>query len=222
LFDRSRQASQQVFEWLRESIMALELAPGAVLSRAGLAEEFGLSQTPVRDALMKLEEDGLVEIFPQHATVVSRISITSAVQAHFLRQAIELEVVALLAQKADDEVLARLRTQIGLQKAMAGRVAYDEFALADRTFHRLMYEAAGVAHLFDVVRRMSGHVDRLRRLHLPVPGKMQAVMRDHRRIVDAIAGRDIDAARARLREHLSGTLGSVDEIMARHPDYVIR
>lgn len=222
VLDRSRHASRQVFEWLRDSIMSLELAPGAVLSRAELAEECGLSQTPVRDALMKLAEEGLVDIFPQHATVVSRINVTSAFQAHFLRRSIELEVVGLLAERADAEVIARLRSQIDLQAAMTGGKGYGEFVDADRAFHRLMYEAAGVPGLFDVVRRMSGHVDRLRRLHLPVPGKMKGVVRDHRRIVDAIARRDPEAARARVREHLSDTLGSIDEIMARHPEYLAR
>ncbi|MGE0802768.1 MAG: GntR family transcriptional regulator [Lautropia sp.] len=221
-FDRSRHASRQVLEQLREAITSLELAPGMVLSRADLAERFGLSQTPVRDALMRLEEEGLVEVFPQHATVVSRISITSAVRTHFLRRAVELEIVGQLAERPDPAVLADLRVQIDVQRALAGSDDYTDFTAADRAFHRLLYEAAGVGELFEVVRRMSGHVDRLRRLHLPAPGKAEAVVRDHRRIVDAIARGDPVAARARLREHLSGTLGSVDEIAARHPDYFVR
>ena len=94
--DRSRQAAPQVFELLRERIVALELAPGTVLSRAELAEAFGVSQTPIRDALLRLGEEGLVDIFPQHATVVSRIDVPAAVQAHFLRRAIECEIAQAL------------------------------------------------------------------------------------------------------------------------------
>src|SRR5687767_7668084 len=93
--DRSRQAAPQVFDHLREQILSLELAPGTVLSRAELADAFGLSQTPIRDALIRLAEEGLVDIFPQHATAVSRIDVGSARQAHFLRRAIETEVVRL-------------------------------------------------------------------------------------------------------------------------------
>ena len=106
--DRSRHAAPQVFEHLREQIMSLELAPGAPLSRVTLAEAYGLSQTPIRDALMKLAEEALVEIYPQHTTVVSRIDIAAARQAHFLRRSIELEIVHVLAQQPDPLLVQRL------------------------------------------------------------------------------------------------------------------
>lgn len=219
--DRTRQAAPQVFERLREMITALELAPGAVLARNELAEMFGVSQTPVRDALLKLSEEGLVDIFPQHATVVSRIDIASALQAHFLRRAIELEVAGTLAGQPTELLVAQLRAQVEVQAALANGADYGKFIAADREFHRLMYVAAGVPDLYDLVRQRSGHVDRLRRLHLPAAGKARAVVRDHKRIVDAIAAADPDLARQRVREHLSGTLGQIEQIRAEHPDYVV-
>ena len=219
--DRSRHAAPQVFEKLREAIVALDLVPGTVLARAELAEQFGISQTPIRDALLKLGEEGLVDIFPQHATVVSRIDISAAKQAHYLRRSIELEVVRTLAQQPDPATLERLRAQVERMVLVMGPEHYSEFVAADQDFHRLMYEAAGVAGLWDLVRRMSGHVDRLRRLHLPTEGKTAAVVRDHRAIVDAIAAGNPADAQDQLRAHLSGTLSQLDEICARHPDYVV-
>jgi DNA-binding GntR family transcriptional regulator len=219
--DRTRHAAPQVFERLRDLILSLELAPGTVLPRPELAERFGISQTPVRDALLKLGEEGLVDIFPQHATVVSRIDIKAARQAHFLRRSIELEVVRTLAQAPDKALLARLRAHIDVQAATIAPATFGEFAAADQAFHLDMYEATGVIELFALVRRHSGHVDRLRRLHLPSEGKAQAVVRDHKRIVDAIAKGDAELAQQRLREHLSGTLSQVDEICRRYPDFVL-
>jgi DNA-binding GntR family transcriptional regulator len=218
--DRSRQAAPQVFDRLRDLIVSLQLAPGTVLSRAELADEFGLSQTPIRDALIKLGEEGLVDIFPQHATVVSRIDVDAARQAHFLRRAIETEVVRVLAGRATPELLARLRAQIDVQSSLTGEPSYREFIEADRAFHCLMYQAAGVPDLYDLVRRRSGHVDRLRLLHLPSAGKERAIIRDHRRIVESIAQGDADAAQAGLRDHLSGTLAKIDEIRRSYPDYL--
>jgi DNA-binding GntR family transcriptional regulator len=220
--DRSRQAAPQVFEQLRESIVSLEMLPGTVLARDALAQQFGLSQTPIRDALMRLGEEGLVDIFPQHATVVSRIDLKAAKQAHFLRRSIELEVVRTLANSADEPLVARLRAQIAMQVAVIGAADYREFVAADQAFHQQMYTAAGVPDLWSLVRRISGHVDRLRRLHLPSAGKAQGVVRDHSSIVDAIALRDPQAAQDCLRTHLSGTLGQLDEICERYPDYVAR
>ncbi|WP_010458492.1 GntR family transcriptional regulator [Acidovorax radicis] len=218
-FDRTRQAAPQVFEWLREVILSLELAPGTPLSRAELAERFALSQTPVRDALIKLSEEGLVDIYPQHATLVSRIDIASATQAYFLRCAIELEVVRTLALTDDAVLHAKLSAQVDLQAALA-TADTEDFIASDQAFHRLMYDAAGVPDLYELVRQRSGHLDRLRRLDLPSPGKAARVVRDHRAIVEALAAHDPDAAQAALRVHLSGTLGHVADIRARYPHYV--
>ncbi|HLX28836.1 MAG TPA: GntR family transcriptional regulator [Casimicrobiaceae bacterium] len=219
--ERSRHAAPQVLDRLRERIVALDLPPGIVLSRAELAATFGISQTPVRDALMRLEEEGLVDVFPQHQTVVSRIDVARATQAHFLRRAIELEVVRTLAARDDPALVKRLRATIERQRTALAEGDYPEFVACDQAFHRQMYEAAGVPGLWDEVRRRSGHIDRLRRLHLPVAGKGETILRDHARIADAVAKRDADRAQRRVREHLSGTLAHVDAIRARYPDYLV-
>lgn len=218
--DRSRHAAPQVLDHLRGRIVALDLPPGMLLSRADLAAKFGVSQTPLRDALMRLDEEGLVEVFAQHKTVVSRIDIGRARQAHFLRLAIELEVARTLAAEGEGMLVKRLRATIASQRAALAAGDYPEFTARDQAFHRQMYDAAEVPELWEEVRRRSGHLDRLRRLHLPVQGKGEAILRDHGRIVDAIAKRDGDAAQQRVREHLSGTLSQVDAIRARHPGYV--
>jgi DNA-binding GntR family transcriptional regulator len=218
--DRSRHVAPQVLDRLRERIVSLDLPPGIVLSRAELAAAFGVSQTPVRDALMRLEEEGLVDVYPQHKTVVSRIDLAQARQAHFLRRAIELEVARTLATQADAALVKRLRATIARQRAALSAGDYAEFVAGDQAFHRQMYEAADVPGLWEDVRRRSGHIDRLRRLHLPAKGKGDAIVRDHARIVEAIGKGDPEAAQKRVREHLSGTLAQADAICARHPDYV--
>lgn len=218
--DRSRQSAPQVFEHLRELIITMRLTPGTVLQRADLAAQYGLSQTPIRDALIKLGEEGLVDIFPQHATVVSAVSVPLARQAHFLRRSIELEIVHTLAQRADAALITRLRDSIEVQRVLAERENYAEFVLADQAFHRQLYEAAQVPELWAMVRRQSGNLDRLRNLHVPIPGKTRRVIRDHGAIVDAIAAGQPEAAQQALREHLSGTLAQLDEIRGRFPHYL--
>src|SRR6201746_1673366 len=117
--DRDRQAAPQGFERLRGLIISLELPPGSALSRAALAGQFGVSSTPVRDALMRLEEEGLVEVFPQYATVVSRVDVRLAQQAHFLRQAVELEIVRGLAIRHDEAFMAELKATIARPQQFA-------------------------------------------------------------------------------------------------------
>ncbi len=219
--DRTRQATPQVLERLRASILSLDIVPGTVLVRQELAERFGVSQTPVREALLRLHEEGLVEVFPQHATLVSRIDIAAARQAHFLRRAIELELVRELALQRPEGLVAALRQQIALQAALAKAHHYTDFVAADHRFHQLLYEAASMQGLWDIVGRGSGHVDRLRRLHLPTAGKTASILKDHRAITAGIAANDPDAAQAALRAHLSGTLSAVAAICKQYPEYVV-
>jgi GntR family transcriptional regulator, rspAB operon transcriptional repressor len=218
--DRTRLAAPQVLEKLRDAILSLDLVPGTVLARQELADQFGVSQTPVREALLRLSEEGLVDVFPQHATLVSRIDIAAARQAHFLRRSIELELVHQLALEAPAGLVEQMKATIAQQAALSAAQRYGDFVGADRAFHRLMYEAGGVPDLWELVGRVSGHVDRLRRLHLPTAGKTEAILRDHRAIVRGIEGKNPAAAQSALRKHLSGTLSAVDEICRQYPDYV--
>jgi GntR family transcriptional regulator, rspAB operon transcriptional repressor len=218
--DRDRQAAPQVFERLRKLITSLALPPGSPLSRNALAGQFGVSSTPIRDALMRLEEEGLVEVFPQYATVVSRIDIGLAQQAHFLRQALELEIVKRLALEHSERLVDELNTTIARQQKFAKAGDFEQFMGADNDFHRELYAATGNQELWDLVRSRSGHIDRLRRLHLPTPGKAQDIVRHHRLIVKAIGANQPDDAQRHLRKHLSGTLGYLAEIRARFPEYL--
>ncbi|MDQ0470547.1 GntR family transcriptional regulator [Labrys wisconsinensis] len=218
--DRDRQAAPQLFERLREAIISLELTPGTTLSRTEIAAQFGVSQTPVRDALMRLDEEGLVEVFPQHATVVSPIDLRSAQQAHVLRRSLELEIVRSLALDPPPALVAALDGLIAQQALAAGAGDFETLTTLDRLFHQRLYEAAGLHELWLLVRSRSGHIDRLRRLHLPTPGKAQDILRHHRLILASIAGGRPDEAQRHLRDHLSGTLAHVAEIRARYPAYI--
>ena len=218
--DRDRQAAPQVFERLRGMIITLALPPGSALSRAELAAQFGVSSTPIRDALMRLEEEGLVDVFPQYATVVSRVDIRLAQQAHFLRQAIELEIVRGLAINHPEGFVTELNATIARQMQFAKAGEFEKFMAADNEFHAQLYAAADKQDIWTLVKSRSGHIDRLRRLHLPSPGKAQNIVRHHKLITRAIEAGDADAAQQHLRKHLSGTLSELDKIRSHHPEYL--
>jgi DNA-binding GntR family transcriptional regulator len=208
-----------VFDTLREDIISLRLAPGTVLSRVDLQDRFGLSSTPIRDALMRLHEEGLVEVFPQHATVVTPIDLGRARQAQFLRRSVELELVRTLAERADQDLIEKLRSLIRQQTAFAELREHEAFNNADLSFHWTMYDAAGIGDLWYLVRRQAAHIDRLRRLNLPVEGKMRAIIKEHTAIVDAIESGQPNSAREALRDHLSHSLEFADKLKAQYPKY---
>ena len=221
--DRTRQSAPQVFEALREAIISVQLEPGTVLQRAELAEHFGISQTPIRDALIRLGEEQLVDIFPQHATVVSRIDLSAALEAHFLRRAIEVEILktlCALSQPEHGELIKRLKFHLEVQETTLKPLDVQRLASADQAFHKEMYDAAQVSSLWSLIQKRSGHVDRLRHLNLPAKGKAQAIFQDHRNMVLALEKKDVLAAETVLRQHLAGTLSFVKDMKKRFPDWV--
>lgn len=219
--DRTRNATAQVFEHLRELIVTVALEPGTVLARQQLAEYFKLSTTPIRDALLRLEEERLVDIYPQHLTRVSAIDLTSARQAHVLRLSVELEMVHQLSSQRPAQLDGTLADLIARQRLALERGDLETFARADLEFHRTLYEAAEISDLWTLVRRLSGNLDRLRRLHLPLNSKAQRILDDHGAIAAAIAAGKSEQARDAVRLHLSGTLSQIDALRAQYPDFVL-
>lgn len=212
-------ASAQLHDALRERIIALELAPGQFLSRSEIAEYYGVSQTPVRDAMLRLEEDGLLIIYPQSKTVVSKIDVAHAQETQFLRLSVELEVVRALIREGASAKIGKARTCLALQRAALASGDLEEFSRLDHAYHGSLCEAAGVGNLWKIVTARSGHIDRLRQLNLPDPGKSSSIISCHERILDAIGACDTSEAESVVREHLSGTLSQVENIMERYPRY---
>lgn len=219
--DRSRSATSQVYEFLRQSIVTLALAPGTPLSRTQVAESLNLSPMPVRDALSRLEKEGLVEIFPQHLTRVRGIDVDSARQVHVLRLSVELEIVSGLAQAADPAVAKALMATVTKQRACLEADDFGGFILFDQEFHLTMYRAARLMNIWHMIRGASGNLDRLRRLHVPINGKAQAVLEEHAGIAQAIGDGDPAGAQKWLRQHLSGTLTELNSLRERYPDYML-
>lgn len=219
--DKSQGAAQQIYDCLRSAIVTLKFKPGTDLDRAELARYFGVSVTPVRDALLKLEEDELVDIFPQHGTRVRAVDLESARNAHFLRLTLELEISRTLAQRRDEVLVQQLWDIVEQQRTCLARGNMEAFAQADQAFHERMYLAAHADQLWRLMRGKSGNMDRLRRLHLLQRGKAESVVQEHADIATAIANGDPELAEASVRKHLSGTLSQLMGLRERFPDYLV-
>ena len=214
-----RSAADAAYEALREALISLALPPGTVLARGALAQRLGISQTPVREALIRLQAEQLIDVVPQSATRVSRIDLLHAREAQFLRLAVEVEVVRRLAAAPMPSLAASLRAEVARMRGLLSPRHNARFAEADNAFHAALYAAAGVPGLRDLVRSRSGHLDRLRRLHLPEPGKADAVLDDHAALTEAILAGDVALAETLLRRHLSGTFAEADRLRAATPGY---
>lgn len=217
---RSQSASSRIYHSIRQQIVTFNILPGTTLLRGKLSEEYKVSQTPIRDAMQRLELDGLVHTHPQSKTVVSRIDVAQIYEAHFLRVAVECEVVWRLATEPELVPISRFRTILKMQDSLTDD-AEDQtvFGELDATFHGALFEAAGQAHLFELVRSKAGHLARLQKLDLPKPGKMQRAVTAHTAILDAIEDGDAQAAQLAMRNHLSGSITRVESLRQDNPDF---
>lgn len=220
LTDRARGGTRQrVYDALRDVLVAGRLEPGRRLSENELAEALGVSRTPVREALVRLGDDRLVEIVPQLGTFVSKISIGAVADAQFVREALECAAIRLTAERATDADLLELRAIVAQQEEAHAAGDFDRFFVTDDAFHAKLCAASGHEIAWSLAQRADGHLVRVRRLSLPVPEYMGEMIQEHRAVVDAVAAHDPDRAEAELRHHLRMVLSVLEAIRAEHPEF---
>lgn len=213
-------AAARVYEALRQRIVSMDLPPDTTLSRIELAQFYGVSQTPVREALQKLELDGLVKIFPQSRTIVTKIDLPALYEAHFLRLAVECEAVRVWAEAPDEALVNKLRAVLEMQKSL-GPVPDDMglFNSLDEAFHQILFGGVNQLGLFVLVKSKGGHFARARRLDLPKEGKIRSILSDHEAIIAAIEARDPASAQDAMRRHLTGTVARIGALQEEHPEF---
>ena len=199
----SKTASAMIHGSLRMDIIRLVRRPGDPISEKELAQQFGVSRTPVREALLRLAEERLVEIFPQSGTFVARIPLADLPEAILVRRSLEVTMADLAAQRRKPEGLTAMAKAIERQKLAADQQDMNAFHQGDDDFHAAIALTADHPGVWGLVQSVKTQVDRYRRLTLPVPGRMKAVISDHEPIDEAIRkGQAADATRL-MAEHLS-------------------
>lgn len=217
--DSSREPmARQVTRALREAIVTMQLAPGTMLSEQDLAQRFGVSRSPVREALIKLSEAGLVRVLPQRGTQVVKISKAAVEDGRFIRVAVESAVVREAALKATPMMIAELNANLTRQRRAQRSASTEAFLSLDEEFHRLLAEAAGRPSAWRMIEDIKPQMDRVRFLDMTKALPRHAVLAQHVVIVDAIKARDPVAAERAMQEHLSEILRSLPELAAQYPD----
>ena len=213
-------ASGRIYDDLRQRILSLELVPGTSLSRAELAKHYDVSQTPLRDALQRLEQDSLIKIYPQSKTLVTHIDHDRISQALFLRRALETEVCLMLATTPQPFLLAQLRAVIEAQRSVSADTAkLRQFQELDEYFHFLMFDALGRSDLHSLMRSRTSDLDRVRRLQTHSSGQLDLILQGHVEITDALESGDATRAVTALRLHLEKPDDWVLTYQKRFPDY---
>jgi DNA-binding GntR family transcriptional regulator len=211
-------AREQTLATLRNEIVTLHLAPGASLSENELAAEHGVSRTPVRESLILLQGEGLVQVYPQVGTFVSLVDPERVAEAQFIREAIEctsLDSIKLPISSADADALT---DNLNRQVEVAGRNDSEAFFELDEEFHRTLLRIAGHASAWRTVTSQKAHLDRARRLSLFHTRPLPTLVDQHRAVAEALIAEEKDTAAGHLRTHLRTVFDDIAAIRTARPD----
>ncbi|MDH4415186.1 MAG: GntR family transcriptional regulator [Rhizobium sp.] len=216
---RDGRAATRIHAVLRDEIVEMHLKPLETLNEKQLGQRFGVSRTPVREALLRLADEGLVEIYPQSGTFVSRIPRRALYEAILIRKSLEVTTVslAIAAMKDADRLPALEENQAALIKAAeAGDIPL--FHRVDSEFHRLIGNIAGYPGIWTVIAQVKVHIDRYRFVTLPQKGRLDLVIAEHAAIIDGMRRRDEGAAVLAMSQHIGRMTEELDDIEHLDPD----
>ena len=215
--DLSRPIAPQIYAILRDRIVRGTLTPDTRISESEIAGAYSVSRQPVREAFIRLVGDGLLAILPQRPTSVRRIDYNGVLDARFLREAIEADIVRILARSPDAALIANLRAQIARQRDCASGAPVDFIALDDM-FHRTLAEGAGKAGAWRQIEGLKSQMDRVRYLSL-AQFPVDRLVDQHETVVDWIERGEVLQADATIRTHLREVLKDLPEVVRARPQF---
>jgi DNA-binding GntR family transcriptional regulator len=217
--DTYKPLRELVFESLREAIIAGQLRPGERMMEIQMAEEMGVSRTPVREAIRKLELEGLVVMVPRKGAYVAGLSLKDMTDVFEIRRALEGLAAELAAERiSDDELEEMERYLIKIAKDIESGDVH-KVVETDTDFHSLLYKSSRNSRLSQIISNLREQIQRFRTTSLSSPGRMKSALEEHRKIVEAIATRDGELARKITQEHIENAENSLMEIIQKDPQY---
>jgi DNA-binding GntR family transcriptional regulator len=207
--DSYKPLRELVSDALREAIMAGTLRAGERMMEIQLAEEMGVSRTPVREAIRKLELEGFVVMVPRKGAYVADISIKDINEVFEIRTALDALAAGLAAERITEEELEqleRLLVEIGASIELGD---IERAVDIDTQFHDVLYKASRNDRLVGIIGNLRELFQRFRTISMGYPGRLKDTVEEHKRLVEAISQRDVELAQNLAREHMENAEGTL-------------
>ncbi len=198
--------------------MTLTFRPGELMQKSEICKELGVSRSPVTEAMARLASEGLADIVPQAGSYVTRFSMAEIREGAFLREALELAAVETVATTITEEQLVLLRRNLRIQEALVEDGDSAGFYQMDAEMHQMILSFTGYRRLAALAETSWIQVNRARHLNLPLPGRMQTTLAEHKAIVAALEAHDPEAARQATRHHLGQLIRLLGPLIAERPE----
>lgn len=206
-------ASHRIADSLRTAILDGQLAPGIRIRQGDLADQFGASRIPVREALRMLHSDGLVTLVANSGAWVAKLTMAECIEAYQVRERVEPLLLRTSMPHLDDEAVDRLQSMV---EAMEADDSVDFFMRTDRDFHLATYAGAPPSMLSDLIRRLWNTTQHYRRAYATLvrAPSIGVTHMEHHLLVDCIRRQDADDAERVLVMHIQRTRLELQ----KHPD----
>jgi GntR family transcriptional regulator, rspAB operon transcriptional repressor len=210
--------TEQIYKSLRKSIIRLERRPGSAVSEKDICAEFGVSRTPVREAVQRLADEDLVDVFPHSGTYVSRISYREAEEGFVIRNALEVESVRRACAYITNQQIEELHGIIERMRHILQEKRLTDYIDADDALHAAIASYSNLPRIWKFITLAKVHLDRMRQLSAPVPGHLADVTEQHAAIVHALSRRNAKQAELAMRIHLEGSFAVMAGLMQNRDD----
>lgn len=216
--DKSSSLRDEIYEQIREEIITLRRPPGAPLSDKSISQELNISRTPVREAILKLVDEGLIQVFPQNGTFVAKIYAPALKNAQFIRFALERTAIRQAATNATRRDVATL-TRIIEQQQKSAEGDPGEFYRLDENFHRYLFEVSGYADAWSTVLRAKSQLDRVRYLSLINRERMSDILKEHELILLSVSEKNPDRSEKNMENHLEQAYNNINNTVAKYSSF---
>jgi DNA-binding GntR family transcriptional regulator len=215
-FETARSKGARLYAQLYADILSGRLRPGESLSETRIADQQGISRTPVREVFQRLAKEGLLRVVPQIGTFVAPINLPSVNGSQFIREALECRAVRFAAERATRTQIAELRRQITQQTQAIKSNDHLTFFSLDEVMHQTILDIAGHARVWDLIASVKAQLDRVRYLSLEDHAWLTMIFRQHRDIVACIADHDPPGAEQAMQDHLRTVFDAIARIAEAH------
>jgi transcriptional regulator, GntR family len=211
--------SKVIYHNLREEIINLYLEPGTSISEKELSEKYNVSRTPVREAFVRLAQEGLVQIYPQKGTVVSLIDLSAVEEERFLREHLERAVVKEACMEFPKENVLALEMNLKFQKMYIENKDYKKLFNTDEEFHKIIFEGCSKKRIWNSINDGSTEFQRIRVLRLTVNSSWDNIYLQHKEIFNAIKNKNPDMAEELMKKHLNMVIFDKTQVRESYPNY---
>ncbi len=212
--NRALPLRDQIYQKIRTMIVSGSMQPGETINEIAIAAALGVSRTPVREAVKRISDEGLVKVLAQTGTFVAPIRRDDLEEAYVIRRALEMDSARRAAGKLTQAAGEELEDNIAAHRLAISRGKFANAIHLDDVFHRTIAEICGFPRIWRAVDISKAQMDRGRYLAIPKPGYGEQTIQQHQAILDALQRHDEDGAAEAMRDHLETSFHNTLEVAA--------